>query len=272
MDTTTDVTNILDEKTDVTDVRHLISNDLKQKLNEYQDPKKGLKAMSALMGIHDKTLKRLIECENKASSQTILKIYRALYNTSSNTTVIELLPPELAKFVEKNQSLKNFQQGVEITLDVDSELQKSPIFCEIYLLAATGGISKEYIAYNYGKFGERILQSMVDSDVLAALTKYKFVLGRNQASFTPETIKTTLLHAVDRFAKVELSDTPGQNYQSFLAAHLNEDAYDQWIKIEKEANTKKIELAKNPANHGDIKTFTYSGVDTLVEAQQDKLH
>ena len=272
MDTTTDVINIPMEKKDALDIRHLISSDLKQKLNEYQDPKKGLKAMSALMGIHEKTLKRLIECENKASSQTILKIYRALYNTNSNTTVIDLLPPDLAKFVKNNQSVKNFQQGVELTLDVDLELQKSPIFCEIYLLAATGGISKEYIAYNYGKFGERILQSMVDSEVLAALTKYKFVLGRNQATFSPETIKTTLLHAVDRFAKVDLSDTPGQNYQSFLAAHLNDEAYNQWIKIEEEANLKKIEIAKLPANHGDIKTFTYSGVDTLVETQQDKLH
>lgn len=272
MNTTTDVTNIPDEKKDALILKHIISNDLKQKLGEYQDPKKGLKAMGALMGIHEKTLKRLIECENKASPQTILKIYRALYNTNSSTTVIELLPPELSKFVENNQSVKKFQQGVEVTLDVDQELQKSPIFCEIYLLAATGGISKEYIAYNYGRFGERILQSMVDSEVLAAVSKYKFVLGRNQASFTPETIKSTILHTVERFAKIEQSDNPGQNYQTFLAAHLNEEAYNDWIKIEEEANSKKIKIAKNPANHGDIKTFTYGGVDTLVENQQDKLH
>lgn len=261
--------DINNKRKDSFDVRAQVSEDLKNKLSEYRDSKKGLRAMSALMGVHEKTLKRLIDCENKASYQTLLKIYRALYQTNSDTTVLRLLPPNIAEYI-KNYKVKDDFNSANITVDVDKELQKNPVFCEIYLLAGTGGVSKEYIAYNYGRFGEKILNEMIELEVIVAVSKYKFILGRNQASFTPETIKSVSIHIAERFSNPD--DSLGHNYQGFVAEGLSEEAYQKWLEIDQRAYLEKLEITKDPKNHGDIKAFGYTCTDTLIEKDNERFH
>lgn len=249
-------------------IRKQVSDDLKQKLSEYHDAKKGIKAMSALMGVHEKTLRRLIDCENRPGYQTLLKIYRALYHTNSDTTVLELMPEHLATYIKKYKP-KEEQAGVNVNLDVDSEMQKNPVFCEIYCLAATGGVSREFIAYHYGQYGETVLTRMVSLDVVVPIDKYKYILGTNQASITAETIKSVSLHLIDRFFKPS-NTTIGHNYHSFYAEGLNEKGYQEWLKIDQQAYLEKVKIAKDPNNHGQIKAFTCSSTDTLVQDEMNK--
>lgn len=263
--------NINADSQDGDSVRRQVSLDLKKKLSEFNDAKKGIKAMSALMGVHEKTLRRLIDCENRPGYQTLLKIYRALYNTNSDTTVLSLMPQVLSDYVRKYKP-KEEQSGVNVNLDVDHELQKNPVFSEIYCLASTGGISKEYISYHYGKYGETILERMVKLDVLVPIDKYKYILGTNQASITPETIKSLSLHLVERFFKTKSSYTPGVNYQYFYVSGLNEESYQKWLQVDEDAYYKKIEIAKDPKNHGDIKAFTCASIDTLDEENNKLLN
>jgi hypothetical protein len=262
--------NLLASRQGTYDIREQVARDLSMKLSEFQDPKKGLKAMSALMGVHEKTLKRLLDCENKPGYQTLLKIYRVLYNTNSDTTVLEIIPNNLADYIKKYKPREE-QIGVNVTADVDDQLKKNPVMCEIYCLAGTGGVSGEYVAFHYGKYGQTVLKQMIDQDVLVPLNKYKYILGINQASFTPETIKSISLHLIERFFKTTDSYSIGNNYQAFYAEGLTKEAYQQWLEIDKESFNKKVEIAKNPHNHGELKAFTSLTTDTLSEEQPTSL-
>ena len=256
---------------DSMELRQQVANDLKSKLDEFEDHKKGLKVLAALMGIHEKTLKRLLECENRPGYQTLFKIYRVIYRTTNDTKLIETVPPIIREVLLKGNP-KGMDLNVNYTLDVERELRQDPIFSEIYFLCGTGGCTREYISFQYGRYGEETLNKMIEQEVVAPINKNTFVLGNNQANFSPETIKQTGMRLIDRFHKPENSDQPGENYQSLYASGLTEEAYNEWLKIDEKAFRDKVKIASNPKSKGDIKAFTMTTIDTLRPTKKETRH
>lgn len=252
-------------------LKYQVSLDLQKKLDEFNDPKKGIKVMAMLMGIHEKTLKRLIDCENRPGHQTVFKIYRVLLNSQNDTQLLESVPNPVKEFLIKAHP-RTLESQVRYNINVEAELKKDPVFCEIYFLAAAGGITKEFVSFNYGKYGERVFEKMVEQDVLAPFDKNRFCLGTNQASLTVETLALVGNHLTERYFKAENTDELGSNYISFHTHGLNEEAYNEWLKIDKEAFQKKCKISEESSNWGDIKAFTYNVTDTLQENKKSLKH
>lgn len=252
-------------------LRAQVAHDLSHRLLEFKDEKKGIKILSAQMGIHEKTLRRLIDGQNKPGYQTLFKIYRTLLQTSNDTTLLELVPEVVKSYLERVH-FKGFTEGVSYSLDVEREIQKDPIFCDIYVLCGAGMLTLEYIHYHFGIYGEKVLQKMLDQKVVVAVGKNQFTLGTNQASLTPETLKQMALHLIDTYGKPENSDQQSENYQGLYADGLTEEAYIKWIEIDQKAFREKVALTKDPANRGSIKAFTYTTTDTLVPGKKELMH
>ncbi|MBC97281.1 MAG: hypothetical protein CME63_06000 [Halobacteriovoraceae bacterium] len=260
------------EKTDSNmELRIQVSEDLQNKLSEYNDPKKGIKALALLMGIHEKTLKRLISCENRPGYQTLFKIYRTIYHTNNDTQVINLAPPIVKEFLLKTHP-KGLSETVQYTLDVERELRKDPVFCEIYLLCGTGGTTREYIAFNYGRYGERVFEKMIDQEVISPVDKFRYELGKNQAPLNVETLVAMGIQLTERYFKPSNTDELGDNYISFFAEGINAETYQKWLEIDKEAFQKKIALANNAENKGDIKSFCFSITETMIDPDSGTRH
>ncbi len=253
------------------ELRKQVSEDLQAKLDEYQDPKKGIKAMALLMGIHEKTLKRLISCENRPGYQTLFKIYRTIYHTNNDTQVISMAPAIVKEFLLKTHP-KGMSEAIQYTLDVERELRKDPVFCEIYLLCGTGGTTREYVAFNYGRYGERVFEKMIDQEVITPIDKFRYELGRNQAPLSVETLVAMGIQLTERYFKADNTDNLGDNYVSFFAEGINAETYQQWLEIDKEAFQKKIALANRPENKGDIKTFTFGVTETMIDPESGTRH
>ncbi len=253
------------------ELRIQVSDDLKEKLTEYTDPKKGIKALALLMGIHEKTLKRLMSCENRPGHQTLFKIYRVLLQTNNDTQVINMSPKIVKDFLLKTHP-KGLSESIQYTLDVERELRKDPVFCEIYLLCGTGGTTREYVAYNYGRYGERVFEKMIDQEVISAVDKFRYELGKNQAPLGVETIAAMGIQLTERYFKAASTDNLGENYVSFFAEGVNAETYQKWLEIDKEAFQKKIALANKVENKGDIKTFTFGITETLIEPDSGTRH
>lgn len=256
---------------EVLDLKEQVSKDLKKKLSEFNDPKKGIKVMAMLMGIHEKTLKRLIDCENKPGYQTVFKIYRVLYHSQNDTQLLELVPNPIKEFLIKAHP-RGLNDTVRYNINVESEIQRDPVFCEIYCLAGAGGVSREYISFHYGKYGEKVVEKMLEQDILAIIKKNEYVLGTNQASMTVETLSRVGSHLVERYYKPENSDEMGENFLSLHIQGLSEEAYNQWLQIDDEAYRKKSKIAEDSKNWGNIKAFTFNTTDTLREPQKELKH
>lgn len=246
------------------DLKKQVAKDLLERLDSYTDSKKGLKALSRTMGIHEKTLKRLIDRENKPGYQTLLKIYRALLSTENDTELLKNVTPVVQYFLMKG-SPRLLDESINYHLNVDQELIKNPVFCELYFLAAAGGITKEWVGYQYGKYGETIFSQMVSQNVLAQADHHKYILGPNQAALKPQTLKHVGLHLSERFTKPEMSDQEKTNFTSFYTAQLDKETYEKWLEIDEQAFKEKVELIKK-SKSGGIKAFHFSTTDTLTES------
>ncbi len=243
-------------------LKEQVAHDLSQKIDQFKSPSKGLKQLGQMMGIHDKTLKRLIDKQNRPNYQTLLKIYRCLLKTQKDNVVWEKAPKIVQEFFKKSAFHPPTSQ-IDYEMDVEKEIVKNPVFAEIYFLCGTGGITREYIRFQFGQMGDDIFEKMIEEDIICPKDHHKFELGNKRATLSPETIKHLAIHFMETFAKPELNDQSGANFLALYAQGVNQETYNSWIKIDEEATRKKIELAQNPDNQGDIQAFTVLTTETF---------
>ena len=139
-------------------------------------------------------------------------------------------------------------------------------------IGGTNGVSRDFILYQYGQHGLTLLKKLQDSDVVELNAKGEFVLGNKQASLGPEGLKQMGIHLVDKFSRPDSGDELGENYLSLYTVGLTNEAYQQWLKVEEEAFEKKLQIARDESNFGDLKVFTFSCTDKINAGQLRGLH
>ena len=239
-----------------------VSSDLKYLLKQYRNPKVGLRLLAGKIGIHEKTLKRLIDCCNKPTYLTLYKIYRIYFNTQNDRVVYERAP-EVVQVELKKGNPKKVDTLINYSTRVEDQLVNDSVFREIYILCATGPVREEFIQFRFGQFGTECLRQMLTQKVLDRTEGGTFVLGENQANFTPNLIKLMGAHFVDKYSKPENSDVKGNNLIAYYAEGVSHETYQEWLKIDEDAFYKKIELTKNNGAKGDVRAFTFMATDTL---------
>lgn len=239
-----------------------VCEDLQKALLQYKDEKIALRILSNKMKVHEKTLKRILTAQNRPGYQTLYKIYRVLLNAPNDTLLFEMAPPIVASALEKGNP-KTISKDIIFSVDTEEEIQKDRAFLEIYFLAGTGAVTKEFISFRFGEHGMETAKKMLKLGVLDVQKDGTFILGKNQANLGAEAIKNCALHLVNRFARPEATDQEGENFMAIYAEGLSKEAYNQWLKIDEEAYRKKIELTKDKNNHGHIRAITFVSTDKM---------
>ncbi len=247
-----------------TNLSQVVAKDLSKKLSEYRDFKKGLRILSAMMGVHERTLKRLLVGQNRPGYLTLYKIYRVLLNTNDDNYLLANVHQLVRKEIEKKNP-KHLNKGIIYHTDIQQELINDRVFGEIYVLAGTGPITKEFINFRFGTYGLDTAKKMLQLKVLETTEAGALTLGQKQANFTPELIKRIGVNLCERYSKPESTDERGKNYISIFAEGITQEIYNQWLLIDEEAYYKKIELTKKPGAKGEVRAFTFMTSDTLVE-------
>lgn len=243
-------------------LREIVAQDLKKELSNFNDEKKGIRILAERMGINKKTLRRLLACENRPGYLTLYKIYRAIHGTTSDTEILKLVHPTVANEIKKLNP-KKLRDNINYDVDVEKILLNDPVAAEIYFLAGTDPISREMIVYRFGQYGEDRLNSLLKEKVLQVLESGRITLGVNRANFSSELIKKCGLNLTDRYARPEETEVNGENYIAIYGNTLDEETYNEWLKIDEEAYYKKVELCKRAKNSGTIRAFTFMVTDKL---------
>lgn len=233
-----------------------VANAIKTLLSQYKDPKKGLRILSGKMDIHEKTLNRILNGENRPGYQTVFKIYRVFFNEYNDAKVLELVPEIVRQFLLKNNAQILSAEKTYSTI-ADIELQKNPIVAEIYIIAATGPISLDEIEFRFGNYGIELLNKMVEKNLLQETHKNIYVTGNNHPVFSGDTIVSVGSAMIASHAKPALADVLNKNFISFYAEGLSEETYQQWLAIDQRAYKEKFELTRDPKNLGSVRAFTF---------------
>ena len=246
------------------DLRGQIAMDLNERLVQFRDPKIGLRKMSEGIGVHAKTLKRLMARENTPAYFTLYKIYRYLYQTSDDLKLIQLVP-EVIRLELVNSTPKDFENTqVIFDIDVEKEILNDRIFCELYYLSATGALTEELIQFKYGMDGLQVLERMVEKKVLLR-NKHQIQRGNIRTNLSPTTIKKVALNILDKFLKPENCDAKGNNFIGFYVEGLTPEGLNEWLKIDQEAFDKKRKIPKKYISEDGVRAWTIMATDTFLD-------
>jgi hypothetical protein len=233
-----------------------ISNAIESMLGQFKDRKKGLRILSTKMGIHEKTLNRILNKENKPGYQTVFKIYRVFFNEYNDAKILNLVSENVRDFLQKSNS-QELTGDKNYTTNADLELQKNPIISELYIIAATGPITHDQVEYRFGKYGIELLVKMLEKGLLHEAQKNVYIIGNNHPVFSGETIVSIGSAMIAGHAKPSSGEEMGNNFISFYAEGLSPEAYNEWLAIDQKANQKKFELSRDPKNLGSVRAFTF---------------
>lgn len=222
-------------------------NILEELLQNFRDKKIGLKKISTKTGIHERTLARLLNLENKPNYQTLIRLYKCYFNEYNESELLNLLPNEIQIYLKK-YTLSQTNRDILLSDNIDKKIQENPVMNEIYILAGTGPFSAEEIELRFGQYGLNLIEEMVRENILLKAEENIFILGNNQANFNILTIlKSGLIMAKNHFNTVNAYELD-KNHIGFLAEGLTPEEYHQWLTIDQEAYLKKAQIIKNKKN------------------------
>jgi hypothetical protein len=106
---------------------------------------------------------------------------------------------------------------------------------------------------------------MKNEKILQEIDNNVFILGANQAQFTPETLLKAGVTMSQNYFNCEAASLLSQNHISFLADNLSEEEYWQFLKIDQEAHLRKLEIMNSRKNvTGKIRAFSFMATDKII--------
>jgi len=241
-----------------------VAKDLLKKLEDYANPKIGQRLLAQKMNISERTLSRLINLENRPTYQTLLKIYRVIFDSTNDAYILEVCPQIVEKEIRKHNPTI-IEDGVNYSDDIESEIIHDRVFCEIYFLAATSPLSRELVQYRYGLHGMETLEKMCEMRALKLNNEGLYIQGSLSPNLSASTLKRVGLNLTQKFSKPLNTQVGGENLIGFYADGLDEKTYDEWLKIDERAFREKVRLSNEAGAKGEIRAFTFMVTDTMSE-------
>lgn len=243
-----------------------VAKDLKTYLKAFPNEKFAIRIVSQETGLNQKTIKRLLQGENKPTHQTLLKLYSLFYQQDDYQKVFTLVPEvvrqRIADYTPDEDVLgKKQKEGKSSLLET---LKSEPLAAEILILCGLMPLQKSTLCFRYGDYGLKVLHALVKEGFLVEQTKDHFVLSPLGPELDAECLKILGMHFTQRFAKPSQAKVLNQNILSFYAECLNEAGKEQWLKIDTEAFYKKVEIAKSQQYKGHLPVFTFTTTDTMT--------
>ncbi|WP_412473678.1 helix-turn-helix domain-containing protein [Halobacteriovorax sp. YZS-1-1] len=241
-----------------------VVNDLTDNLKSYRNIKIGVRLISDKSGVSERTIYRLLAKENKPTYQTLLKLYRAIYNTNNDTLLLSLVPEVIKNEINKCNP-NRASEGIQFHENIETQMLYDRTFAEIYILAACSPITNELIQYRYGMSGMLTLEKMLDMKALRQTKAGLYTLGENQTNFSAKTLKRLGMSLIEKYSKPQNAEDYGNNIIGFYAEGLSDEAYNRWLEVDAKAFEEKVKIANESKSKGTKRSFTFMVTDTLNE-------
>lgn len=237
--------------------------DIEHYFASYTNRKFAIRQLSKLAGISQKTVERILVKSNNPSYQSLYKIYSVIYGTRDENKILSLVPKSVREVLIKAnpKSLKSDR----LPSNLAAIFVNDPIASEIFVLAGLGKININTVAYQFGMYGVKTLEDLVEKEIILQLAKQEYILNPNHPELDGRALKELGLKFISRYSKPINTETEGQNILAFYAENLNEAGIKEWLKIDTEAFRQKVTIAKDRKYKGSSKFFTFMASDTMKQ-------
>lgn len=238
-----------------------VNRDIGSALTRFKNQKIGLRVLSVNMGLHVKTLDRLLIEKHKPSYQTLIKIYSHLYNERDLSKLLKLIPTNIKDEINRLSPNK-----IEILIEDQAAIQylkRNDLALTLYGLCGSGTMSSAMVKKRYGEYGLDCLNKLVQFELLNEAPKGHFHIGKRQIHLDPEILKKLGLNLVEQHFRHENADMRTENYLGFLTESISEESYQKLLVMERQHFEEKIKLIDDPKNRGTVRIFSTSFIDQI---------
>lgn len=237
--------------------------DIENYFASYTNRKFAIRQLSKLAGISQKTIERILAKSNNPSYQSIFKIYSVIYGTRDEKKIISLVPRPVKEILMKAnpKSLKT----EKLQSNLATIFANDPIASEIFILAGLSKININTVAYQFGMYGIKTLEELVEKEIIIQISKQEYILNPNHPELDGRALKELGLKFINRYSKPINTETEGQNILAFYAENLNEAGIKEWLRIDTEAFRRKVFIAKDSKYKGSSKFFTFMASDSMKQ-------
>jgi transcriptional regulator with XRE-family HTH domain len=232
-------------------------------LDKFANKNLGIKTLARKTSLSERTIQRILSQKNNPTFQTLYSLYMEFLDAPSEVYVYENCPQVIKNELE-GKNPNQLREKKSIDCNFFALIKKHPLMAEIYIMAALAPIDKNSISFRYGQYGVELLEEMSKLGIIDEVSKSIFILSSSAPEMTSQIVKHFGLHFVERFSKPENTNLKGENMMSFYCEKLNEEGLNQWLKIDREAFYKKVEISKNNIYKGHIDVFSFNAIDTMT--------
>lgn len=244
-----------------------LAQDLELYLKKFTQIKFGIRVLAQKTGLNEKTIKRLSQCENKPTYQTVLKIYSALYESDDYHTIVQRTPPIVSDFIKKYSPAPKVANTKKNQNFYDM-IRMQPLFGEIYVLSGIRPISRREVLQKFGEYGLEILEQLETQSIVRQTELGVYVANENGPNLDGPELKQLGEYFVRKYLKAKNTETKGQHAITFYAEGLSFEGLQNWLKLDMECFYKKLEILKDPKQRGPIPVFTFSATDTIEKESE----
>jgi hypothetical protein len=246
-----------------------VAIDIADYISKFANKSFGLRILASESELNEKTLKRLLAKKNNPTYQTLFRLYMVFLDTRNEETVI-LKAPTLISDELKKFNPKDLRKKVKKEYDFAEMIYREPVLGELFVLAGTGSLHGNTIAFKYGQYGMDLLKKLEDLDIVKEVDKNTYGLTPDGPTLDGKVLKNLGLRFIERFSKPDNTHLAGESMLSFYAESLNQEGITEWLRLDEENFYKKIQVAKKSKYKGSFPAFTFNATDKIsVETNRD---
>lgn len=257
------------ESQDRVHLQDQLLSDINGYLTKFRDYSIGQKTLAKRAGVHSKTIQRICRRDSFPGHITILKIYKIILEENDYGKLYSLLPESVRKSLCEDKA-NITSSPINYCAEIRREILNDRVFCEIYFLADAGNVSHDLIQFKFGEHGIETLKKMLSLKALQYNDRGELELGIHRVEIDPVIIKRAGLLLSQKYSKTRNCEVKGENFVALYVESLPQEAYNEWLAIDKEAFIKKAKIAQKYRDvESGRKVFTYMATDTFKKEENE---
>ncbi|MGB0454629.1 MAG: hypothetical protein ACPGJV_13050 [Bacteriovoracaceae bacterium] len=239
--------------------------DIEAFISGFDKPSTGLSELSKRSKVSTRTLYRVTSWETRPTADTVLKIYKGLLGSKSED-ILSKLPKSVREFILKIEANENPHLLTKTTSELLVEEMKVDSYLRrIYLETIVKPIHPQYVFHKWGKEGQLRLNKLISNGFLTEDEENPgcYKRGSVRSEFSTELLAIMGVDLLQNDYKPENSEIRGENFIQTWFANVNEEGYNEILKIRYEAYLKEIAITEDDRYQGDTYIFTHGCIDKL---------
>ncbi len=245
------------------DLAAQVALDLAEYLDNFPNKTFAIRILAKETGLNPKTIRRLLVRANKPTHQTLYKLYSIFFDEDNYSKLLEKCPKVIKERISEYNPCDHSEKEND-NREFLNQLKREPLMAELYVLAGTGPLNKNAVAFRYGQYGIEVLEKLICADILVEIEKETYGPSKNSPTLDGHALKYLGEYFVRRFSKADNAQIQNENMVSFYAEGLNEEGKQAWLKVDTDAFYKKVKIAQDPKYRGSTPVFTFTATDTIT--------